>query len=278
MKYWELLNVPGVVIEQLPETETTEPIAETKVIDVENVTEEPFVTSEKTIIDVELPTVDENPERINPFMNAKIEDPVVISESTSEQLKFDMDSVVTVDPDTYEVNVECAPEPETKSDKSVNMDAPESIPKEIRDTVLNDDEAGEILGTFKHYHKTYFPDIPIVKEIDKRFIFNLPKSIYSAHFDACHKYSLPPCLDPVFWMYLCMAKEPSEAIGNFVYAALTELNNNSEWLEAVEIKNDEYLYEDESDEKSDEVEYDEPENSEEEDREDHYYVGDAEEE
>ena len=69
---------------------------------------------------------------------------------------------------------------------------------------LSDDEVESIIGYFEYLQTEFFTDIPVSKDIDKSFIYNIPKDLYK-FFEYQNVIEAPPTANPFIMLYgLCL--------------------------------------------------------------------------
>lgn len=82
-------------------------------------------------------------------------------------------------------------------------------------TQLDEDQVNDIMQYMSDIEVKYFKDIPMMENLDKEFIWNIPPYIYEDMCKACNQ-NLPDVLNPMFPFYIYLTPRPAEAMGTFV--------------------------------------------------------------
>lgn len=93
-------------------------------------------------------------------------------------------------------------------------------------TNLTDDEVEDILTTLLNYQKTYFSEVPLSKNLDKNFTWNISRDIYEASKRIRDDKTLPDCMDPLYWMYLLFTYRIDYTIGKFMMLAINSISDD----------------------------------------------------
>ena len=83
-------------------------------------------------------------------------------------------------------------------------------------TLLDEEEASEIMEFIMHLHDTYFTDIPFSSEQFRQFVWNVPRRYYAAMIDSLERYE-PDILNPVTVLYLAFTDNPGFACAHFLF-------------------------------------------------------------
>lgn len=115
---------------------------------------------------------------------------------------------------------------------------PEAAPIGLEDTVLDDEEIGDITTIILEYKNKYFPDLVMSDIISKMFLWNIPRSVYDT---ARYMYERDESdyLNPLFWFVaFCVDLTPSKFCRVFLQAIdnLTEFDHTR----ATDIMHEEY--------------------------------------
>lgn len=84
-----------------------------------------------------------------------------------------------------------------------------------REYNLTGEEVDLILDYMIHFQKTYFPNIPLKDELDKDFVFNIPRSMIDAIIRA-HQENTPDILNPAIAMFPLFTDVPFESFGSYL--------------------------------------------------------------
>lgn len=126
-----------------------------------------------------------------------------------------------------------------------------SAPFDFDNTCLSDDEISDVLSTLINFEKKYFKDIPLAETLEKRFMWNIPKSVYNAanKVTVC---GLPDCLNPLYWFYLFCTAEPEDMIGKFITTAVNAIPDDDyeELVKHADEYDTTYLTSDDNDDES----------------------------
>lgn len=101
---------------------------------------------------------------------------------------------------------------------------PNNAPESIEHSQMDDNQAGEIMGTLLKYQDEYFSEVPLSKDLIQPFVWNLPPEVYNAHIDA-KDLEYPVVMDPLFWFYIFCMNNPKEAMGKFITLAFNALDD-----------------------------------------------------
>lgn len=117
--------------------------------------------------------------------------------------------------------------------------APVPAPSGFDETNLNDEQVNDVLTWLLEYQENYFSELPLPDDLDKKFVWNIPKELYNA---AKRNKDLgnPECLNPIFWLYGMLLEEPSDMLGKFILLAMNSMSDDDRL--AVEQSADEYDY------------------------------------
>ena len=85
------------------------------------------------------------------------------------------------------------------------------IPPEEENTNLNDDEIDDIMSTLLSFEEKYFKDIPLSRDLDKKFVWNIPRIVYEAH-EYAHERD-EDALDPLICLYALLTEDPLYTMG-----------------------------------------------------------------
>lgn len=111
------------------------------------------------------------------------------------------------------------------------MNVPQTAPKDFDDNILNEDEISEIMSYMLQLQTEYFSDIPLSKELSKKFMWNIPKEIYRQMRNNIDKDD-PVILNPILYLYIFCTDYPEFAMGKFILTILN-LCDESEYDEIV---------------------------------------------
>ena len=75
-------------------------------------------------------------------------------------------------------------------------------------TYLTDDEVGYLMTQLKYIQDTYFPDIPLSKDLKsaKKFIYNIPRNVY----EIIVNHNCDDVYSPLYMIYPLLAEGLSE--------------------------------------------------------------------
>lgn len=111
------------------------------------------------------------------------------------------------------------------------MNVPQTAPTDFDDNILNEDEISEIMSYMLQLQTEYFSDIPLSKELSKKFMWNIPKEIYRQMRNNIDKDD-PAILNPILYLYIFCTDYPEFAMGKFILTILN-LCDESEYDEIV---------------------------------------------
>lgn len=111
------------------------------------------------------------------------------------------------------------------------MNVPQTAPADFDDNILNEDEISEIMSYMLQLQTEYFSDIPLSKELSKKFMWNIPKEIYRQMRNNIDKDD-PVILNPILYLYIFCTDYPEFAMGKFILTILN-LCDESEYDEIV---------------------------------------------
>lgn len=99
------------------------------------------------------------------------------------------------------------------------MNVPQTAPTDFDDNILNEDEISEIMSYMLQLQTEYFSDIPLSKELSKKFMWNIPKEIYRQMRNNIDKDD-PVILNPILYLYIFCTDYPEFAMGKFILTIL----------------------------------------------------------
>lgn len=105
-----------------------------------------------------------------------------------------------------------------------------NAPKNVENTILNDDEINDIMSYLMYLQSEYFEDIPLNKDLCKTFVWNLPKEVYDA-YNKSRILEIPDCLNPLFYLYIFCVKDPYSSIGLFLNSIINMGLNETDLIE-----------------------------------------------
>lgn len=111
------------------------------------------------------------------------------------------------------------------------MNVPQTAPTDFDDNILNEDEISEIMSYMLQLQTEYFSDIPLSKELSKKFMWNIPKEIYRQMRNNIDKDD-PVILNPILYLYIFCTDYPEFAMGKFILTILN-LCDESDYDEIV---------------------------------------------
>lgn len=97
-------------------------------------------------------------------------------------------------------------------------------PANYEDTNLDDDEIDDIMSTLLSFEETYFKEIPLCRDLDKKFVWNIPKSVYEAHQYANERDD--NVLDPLICIYALLTEDPLYTMGVYMKTMKDIIDNN----------------------------------------------------
>ena len=86
-----------------------------------------------------------------------------------------------------------------------------TAPEGYEDTNLDDDEIDDIMSTLLSFEEKYFKEIPLSRDLDKKFVWNIPKIVYEAHQYAHERDE--DALDPLICLYALLTEDPLYTMG-----------------------------------------------------------------
>lgn len=112
--------------------------------------------------------------------------------------------------------------------KEMSAKTTQTMPKAVEDCVLEQFEVDEILETMEQYQAKYFPSIPMKKQLDHRFVFNIPKEIVQAiHYFRIHT-ELPDILNPAILFYPLFTDVCNDSFGLYLSIISSLIDDNRE--------------------------------------------------
>lgn len=132
-------------------------------------------------------------------------------------------------------------------------------PSAFNQTSLNDDQISTLVSMLLEYKEKYFSEIPLMDELQKSFVWNLPEEVFNTA-KRVWETGRPDCLNPVYWFYMFCVEPSIEAIAKFILVAYNAMKDSD--FDCVESLADDYddmndVEHDESDESIANVEEDE---------------------
>lgn len=90
-----------------------------------------------------------------------------------------------------------------------------NMPDALANTVLQDYQVNDILVCAKRFQKEYFHDMPLSHNLEQKFVYNIPKSIYDGYRYAINN-DLPDILNPVILLYPLLTDDPGDSFGMYL--------------------------------------------------------------
>lgn len=90
------------------------------------------------------------------------------------------------------------------------------------DTILGDAEINEVMSTLLEFQEKYFADIPLSKDLVRKFVWNIPQNVFDAHMEV-KDYGLD-VLDPLICLYALLTEDPMYTMGVYM-KILNEISN-----------------------------------------------------
>lgn len=107
-----------------------------------------------------------------------------------------------------------------ESQRNKNNDPPPGYDN----TILNEKQIPDVLSMLLGFQKKYFSTTPLAKELEQKFVWNIPLNVYKAATKAKDK-GWPDCLNPLYWFYIFCTKEPGDMLGRFMITAVTSISD-----------------------------------------------------
>ena len=104
------------------------------------------------------------------------------------------------------------------------------------DTNLDDEEINDVLSMLLEFQDKYFTDIPLSRDLCKKFMWNIPKNVYKAAVKA-RNYGYD-FINPLILFYVFCVDEPDFAIGKFMHILLNAMTDED--YSVIESKASEY--------------------------------------
>lgn len=106
-------------------------------------------------------------------------------------------------------------------------------------TTLTEQEVNNVMERLLEYQEKYFQDIPLPPDLDKNFVWNVPKKVYNASMKN-RLLDQPDCLDPLYWYYCMLLDEPEDMLPKFILSAVNVIMSDDDLSTLIEEKADEY--------------------------------------
>ena len=106
-------------------------------------------------------------------------------------------------------------------------------------TTLTEQEVNNVMERLLEYQEKYFQDIPLPPDLDKNFVWNVPKKVYNASMKN-RLLDQPDCLDPLYWYYCMLLDEPEDMLPKFILSAVNVIMADDDLSTLIEEKADEY--------------------------------------
>ena len=163
-------------------------------------------------------------ETINPSPVITIDNEALLSSilTTNEGIKYEPNPIPITTPieeTTESVNVDCA------NESIQNNETDTSELKQVEYN-LTTEQLRDVIYTINRYEEKYFKGVMPAHDFSKKFLMNIPVSVYKAHYNAVNKYEYPDILDPLFYLYILIVKLPGDGIGKYVDTIATMIEND----------------------------------------------------
>ena len=119
-------------------------------------------------------------------------------------------------------------------DVNINMNA---IPEGFNDTILDDEEVNNVLSMLLDFQEKYFSETPLADTLEKKFVWNIPKSIYNMA-NKIWQCGLPDGMNPIYWLYGLCLDDPETMLCKFLITAVNSIPED----EYAEIEKNAALY------------------------------------
>ena len=117
-----------------------------------------------------------------------------------------------------------------------NQNSVVSINNVEEDTNLDDEEINDVLSMLLEFQDKYFTDVPLSRDLCKKFMWNIPKNVYKAAVKA-RNYGYD-FINPLILFYVFCVDEPDFAIGKFMHILLNAMTDED--YSVIESKASEY--------------------------------------
>lgn len=121
-----------------------------------------------------------------------------------------------------------------------------SAPPNFDSYALNDGEISQVLTWLLNFQEKYFPNTPLTETLHQDFMWNIPKEVYNAAYDA-EMYGYPDALNPIYWFYMFCMDSPHDMIGEFILNAINSITDEDSEVIASHAKEYRKVYFDEPD-------------------------------
>jgi len=161
-------------------------------------------------------------ETINPSPVVTIDKDALLSSILTEGVEYVQNPIPITTPieeTTESVNVDC----ENESIQNNETDTSELKQVEYN---LTTEQLRDVIYTINRYEEKYFKGVMPAHDFSKKFLMNIPVSVYKAHYNAVNKYEYPDILDPLFYLYILIVKLPGDGIGKYVDTIATMIEND----------------------------------------------------
>lgn len=110
-------------------------------------------------------------------------------------------------------------------------------PPGFDETSLDDSQISLVVEMLLGFKDKYFSEIPLMDELQKSFVWNIPKDIYDVA-ERIWVQGRPDCLNPIYWFYMFCIDPSIESIAKFLVVAFNAMKNSD--FEEVEQLADRY--------------------------------------
>lgn len=227
MKYWDLLYTVGA--------KTSAPTADKIFSALKDAAREAV----QEIIPAEIPSKEDITEIIKSNTPAT---------PTSEELSKMLDDAMS-----KHVPTQVEAKPDVELNDKVNMmmqlmkelaEKDNSAPANFDSYALSDGEISQVLTWLLNFQEKYFPNTPLSDTLHQDFMWNIPKEVYRAAYDA-EVLGYPDALNPIYWFYMFCLDCPHDMIGEFVMNAINGISDEDSEVIASHAKEYRRVYFDE---------------------------------
>lgn len=178
-------------------------------------------------------------ETINPSPVVTIDKDALLSSilTTNEGTVYEQNPIpisTPIEETTESVNVDTC---ENESIQNNETDASELKQVEYN---LTTEQLRDVIYTINRYEEKYFKGVMPAHDFSKKFLMNIPVSVYKAHYNAVNKYEYPDILDPLFYLYILIVKLPGDGIGKYVDTIATMIENDQNLRDEIKRVSNEY--------------------------------------
>ena len=144
-----------------------------------------------------------------------------ISEDVTPVVEETVEPIVEEVPDVVEEPTHTVAEPTQAESEMLKLlremsERQQPMPEALEECTLTQPEVDMILETVQEFHEKYFPDIPLSRTLEHKFVFNIPKVVADSIIYIKNHPEVPDVMNLTMMLYLFFTDVPFDAVGRYL--------------------------------------------------------------